>query len=141
MTQEAPKISDIDDIGPNTKYAFEEETYAIIGAAMDVYYKLGNGFAEPVYQEALEIEFGLRKVPFEAQRALRIEYKGYKLKKTYVVDFLCFDQIIVEIKALNRLSPTEWSQIMNYLKVSKLRIGLLFNFGSQSRLEVKRLAI
>lgn len=141
MNETNSDIREIETIGSQTKYMFEDETYSIIGSAMEVYYKLGNGFAEAVYQEALAIEFGLRNVSFSAQKSLNIEYKGHRLKKEYIVDFLCFDQIIIEIKAINQLSPLDWSQLMNYLKASELHIGLLFNFGSQSRLEVKRIAI
>jgi GxxExxY protein len=108
---------------------------------MEVYYKLGNGFGEPVYQEALGIEFELRDVLFEPQKRLHIEYKGRSLEKGYIADFMCFGQIIVEIKAITSLSPVDWSQIMNYLKVSKLRVGLLFNFGSHSRMEMKRIVV
>lgn len=120
---------------------FEEETYATIGAAMEVYYKLGSGFSEAVYQGALQIEFMLRKIPFEVQKRLRMEYKGYQLEKEHVADFLCFESIIVEIKSLGQLAPRDWSQVMNYLKVTKMRLGLLFNFGSEGRLEHKRVII
>lgn len=108
---------------------------------MEVYYKLGSGFLEPVYQRALAIEFGLRKLPFVPQQRFSIEYKGYLLDKEYVSDFVCFGKIIVEIKALNQLSPVDWSQVLNYLKVSRMRVGLLFNFGSHGRLEWKKLII
>lgn len=135
------RIDQNDEIGSANRYILEDETYAIIGAAMEVYYKLGNGFAEPVYQEALGIEFELRDVLFEPQKRLHIEYKGRTLEKGYVADFLCFDQIIVEIKAITSLSPVDWSQIMNYLKASKLRVGLLFNFGSHGKMEMKRIVI
>jgi len=130
-----------DEIGSPNRYILEDETYAIIGAAMEVYYKLGNGFAEPVYQEALEIELGLRSVPFDPQKRLHIEYKGRTLEKGYIADFWCFEQIIVEIKAISSLSPVDWSQLMNYLKASKLRVGLLFNFGSHGRMEMKRIVV
>jgi len=119
----------------------EDETYAIVGAAMEVYYKLGAGFGEPVYQEALAIEFSLRGIPFKPQQELRIEYKGQLLDKKYLVDFLCFDQIIVEIKSISQLASREWSQVINYLKVSGLRIGLLFDFGSDGGLEQKRMIV
>ncbi|MBK9155796.1 MAG: GxxExxY protein [Chloracidobacterium sp.] len=118
-----------------------EETYAVVGAAMEVYYKLGTGFLEPVYQQVLPIEFALRNIPFETQRRFKIDYKGTTIEKEYVADFVCFGQIIVEIKALNQLSPVDWSQILNYLKVSRMRVGLLFNFGSAGRLEWKKLVI
>ena len=137
---EPKKIRDIDNIG-SKNFILEDETYAIIGAAMDVYYKLGDGFLEPVYQEALAYEFGLRGIPFEAQKKRPITYKDHHLKKGYFADFLCYEQIIVEIKAITALSPVDWSQIMNYLKASRLRVGLLFNFGSIGRMETKRIVI
>jgi GxxExxY protein len=137
---ESKKISDIDNIG-SKNLILEDETYAIIGAAMDVYYKLGDGFLEPVYQEALAYEFGLRGVPFEAQKKLPIMYKDHQLIKGYYADFLCYGQIIVEIKSITALSQVDWSQVMNYLKASKLRVGLLFNFGSVGRLETKRIVV
>ena len=118
-----------------------DETYAVVGAAMEVYYKLGNEFLEPVYQQALALELGLRRIPFQSQQRFRIEYKGSMLEKEYLADFVCFDQIIVEIKALNQLSGVDWSQVLNCLKVSKMRVGLLFNFGSVGRLEWKKLVI
>lgn len=135
------EIDKKDEIGSPNRYILESETYAIIGSAMEVYYKLGNGFAEPVYQEALGIEFELRNVVYEPQKRLHIEYKGRTLEKGYIADFLCFDQIIVEIKAVASLSPVDWSQIMNYLKASGLRVGLLFNFGSHGRMEMKRIVV
>jgi GxxExxY protein len=136
------EINELDDLGSKpSKLILEEETYAIIGAAMEVYYKLGNGFLEAVYHEALSVEMASRGIPYNSQKELRIEYKGQLLNKTYFADFLCFDQIIVEIKSQNQLTPHEWSQLINYLKVSKLRLGLLFNFGSAGRLEYKRVII
>jgi len=138
---ERTDIDKNDEIGSANRYILEDETYAIIGAAMEVYYKLGNGFAEPVYQEALGIEFEFRNILFEPQKRLHIEYKGRSLEKGYIADFMCFGEIIVEIKAITSLSPSDWSQIMNYLKASKLRVGLLFNFGSQGKMEMKRIVI
>jgi GxxExxY protein len=138
---EMARIEQSDEIGSSNRYILEDETYAIIGAAMEVYYKLGNGFAEPVYQEALGIEFELRNILFEPQKRLHIEYKGRSLQKGYIADFMCFGEIIVEIKAIASLSPVDWSQIMNYLKASKLRVGLLFNFGSHGKMEMKRIVI
>ena len=135
-------FKEIDNLGAKpSKLILEEETYAIVGAAMEVYYKLGSGFLEAIYQEALAIEFSLRGVSYEQQKELRIDYKGHLLDKTYFADFLCFGQIIVEIKSISQLSPHEWSQVLNYLKVSNLRVGLLFNFGNTARLEQKRLIV
>jgi len=119
----------------------KEEVYRIVGAAMDVWYALGRGFLEPVYQEALEIELRRRDIPFEAQKLLKIEYKGTQLKKEYVADFVCFGQIIMEIKACEGLTGRDEGQIINYMKATHIRVGLLFNFGSQAKLEWKRYVI
>lgn len=116
----------------------KEEVYQIVGAAMDVYYQLGRGFLEPVYQEALEVELGRRRLPFEAQCRLTIHYKGQPLTKLYVADFICFGQIIAELKVCERLTGTDEAQILNYLKATQKHVGLLFNFGSPVRLEWKR---
>jgi GxxExxY protein len=135
-------MQDIDELGsPNDRLIFRDETYAIVGAAMDVYYRLGCGFLEPVYQEALEIELGLREIPFVAHQELPIKYKDITLKKFYKADFVCFDKIIVEIKAVSALAPVDWAQLLNYMKASGFRVGLLFNFGSSGRLEYKRMVI
>ena len=117
---------------------FKDEVYQIIGAALDVYYQLGRGFLEPVYQEELEVELGRRGMPFQAQCPLTIYYKGQPLKKLYVADFICFDQIVAELKACERLTGTDEAQLLNYLKVTRKRVGLLLNFGSPVRLEWKR---
>lgn len=118
---------------------FKEEVYAIYGATIEVHRELGPGFLEPVYQEALERELEMRGLPFVSQAELRIRYKGDFLKKTYNPDFLCYDKITVEIKALCRLSGTERAQVMNYLKASGLELGLLINFGSVGKLERERI--
>ena len=96
----------------------KDEVYAIVGAAIEVHRVLGTGFLEPVYQEAMTIESGVRVLPFIAQPTLRIRYKEHTLKKEYVPDFIFYNQIIVEIKALNRLSGKEEAQILNYLKAT-----------------------
>ena len=116
----------------------KDEVYAIAGAAMEVHTQLGNGFLEAVYQEALELELATRAISFIPRPVLTIYYKGKKLKKEYEADLICYDQIIVELKALNRLSGTEEAQILNYLKATGLRVGLLINFGSVGKLEWKR---
>jgi GxxExxY protein len=121
-----------------TELLFKEEVYSIIGAAIEVHSILGCGFLEAVYQEALEIELGDRNIPFLPRKELTICYKDRVLKKTYEPDLVCYDQIIVELKALNRLSGTEETQILNYLKAGGLRVGLLVNFGSVGKLEWKR---
>jgi GxxExxY protein len=115
----------------------DPRTYAIIGAAMEVHRQLGCGFLEAVYQEALEVELAAHEVPFRRQVTLAVAYKGQQLKCTYCADFVCFDAIIVEIKALAKLSDTEEAQIINYLKATGMELGLLINFGSRS-LEYRR---
>lgn len=134
-------MRDPDELGSTNRLIFEDETYSIIGAAMDVYFRLGCGVLEPVYHEALAIEFKLRKIPVASQARLPIKYKHLTLKKTYRADFVCYDKIIVEIKALSSLSPVDWAQLLNYMKASQFRVGLLFNFGSSGRLEHKRMII
>ncbi len=118
---------------------FKDEVFAIIGAAMEVHSTLGPGFLEPVYQEAMEIESSARGLPFEAQKVLTIRYKEHILKKEYIPDFVYYGQIIAELKALDQLTSREESQILNYLKATGIKVGLLINFGSYRRLEWKRL--
>ncbi|MCA1555398.1 MAG: GxxExxY protein [Acidobacteria bacterium] len=108
----------------------KDEVYNVAGAAMEVYYQLGTGFLEAIYQEALEIELNRRSIPFESQQSLTLEYKGQRLGRGYVADLVCYGQIIVELKVVDRLTNIEVAQLINYLKVTKLHVGLLFNFGS-----------
>ena len=115
----------------------DERTYAVIGAAMEVHRLLGCGFLEPVYREAMAQELTFCDVPSRREAELPIFYKGEKLHTTYRVDFICFESVVVEIKALARLGGTEEAQILNYLKASGHEIGLLLNFGARS-LENKR---
>ena len=117
----------------------EDETYAVTGAAIEVHRALGPGFLEKVYQEAMQLELSARRIPFEAEKPIGIEYKGQCLTQRYYADLVCFEQIIVEIKALKQLSGNEDAQILNYLRATGLKVGLLFNFGSQGKLERKRL--
>jgi GxxExxY protein len=122
-----------------TEILFRDEVYQIIGAAMEVHSVLGPGFLEPVYQEALEMEMSERGIPFQAQRLFRIAYKERTLAKEYFADLVCFETIIVELKALNQISNRERSQLLNYLKASGLRVGVLINFGSVGKLEWQRM--
>ncbi len=117
---------------------FKEEVYAIVGAAMEVHKTFGMGFLEPVYQEALEIEARLRKLPYVAQPRIELSYKGHRLQKEYIPDFIFYDQIVVEIKALDQLASKEESQILNYLKATRRKVGVLINFGSRGKLEWQR---
>ena len=119
----------------------DPRTYAIIGASMEVHRNLGCGFLEPVYQAALAVELTKRDIPFTRELKLPVFYKDVELETPYKVDFICFESVVLELKALARLSGTEEAQVINYLKVSGLRIGLLFNFGSDGRLEQKRMIV
>ncbi len=119
----------------------DHRTYSIIGAATEVHKILGHGFLEPVYQEALAIEFAARNIPFnrEVELPVPVSYKGKQLGTSYKADFICCGSIIVELKALSKTGTVEESQLINYLKASCLKVGLLINFGSAS-LEYKRFA-
>jgi GxxExxY protein len=109
---------------------YREEVFNIVGCAMEVHKELGHGFLEAVYQEALEIEFGLQQVPYEKEKLILLHFKGFKLSNHYKADFLCYDKIIVEIKAVSKLSNDNTAQIINYLKGTKCRVGVLLNFGT-----------
>ena len=111
---------------------YEDETQKILRAWMEVHKELGNGFLEAVYQEALTIEFNNQKIPFEKEKLLPIMYKGKKLKKEYYADFVCFEHIILELKSVSLLTSAHKAQVINYLKASKNKIGLLVNFGCNS---------
>jgi GxxExxY protein len=115
----------------------DNQTYRIIGAAMRVHRELGCGFLEAVYQEALEKEFDVKNIPYEREKKLPIQYRGQTLNTSYQADFVCFDSIIVELKALKQLSGTEEAQVLNYLKASSRRKALLINFGTP-QLQYKR---
>ena len=117
----------------------KEEVFAVIGVAIEVHRELGHGFLEAAYQEAMEIELKSRGIPFEAQKPLQIHYKGNLLAKEYFADIVCYGQIIVELKAADRLSGKDRAQMLNYLKATGLRVGLLVNFGSHGKLEWERL--
>ncbi|MHB8519321.1 MAG: GxxExxY protein [Limisphaerales bacterium] len=114
--------------------------YAVVGAAMEVHREKGCGFSEPVYQECLEIEFQERKLPAESQKEMPIAYKGRRLKKSYIADFVAFGKMIVALKTLDKLTSREEAQVLNYLKASDLEVGVLINFGTSS-LEWKRLVL
>ena len=117
---------------------YKDEVFAIVGAAIEVHKELGSGFLEAVYQEAMEMELFSRNIPFESQKILHINYKGKQLRKEYVPDFVCYEKIIVEIKAIDKISGKEKAQILNYLKATGFKVGVLINFGSDRKLEWER---
>ncbi len=118
----------------------DPKTYAIIGAAMEVHQQLGCGFLEPVYHEALAIELTECKIPHERETMLPLTYKGKILDTSYRADFICYDSVVVEIKALGKLSGKEEAQVINCLKATGHKIGVLLNFGAES-LEYKRFVV
>lgn len=120
---------------------YEEESYLIRGAVYEVYNELGAGFLEAVYQECLESEFRRRGLPFISQPHLSLHYKGEKLNQTYKPDFLCFDRIILELKALTTLTNDHKAQVLNYLNASRMKLGMLINFGSYPKVTIERLVL
>ena len=122
-----------------TEIVYKDESYAIVGACFEVYNEQGCGFLEAVYQESLKIEFQLRKIPFVSQPKLNLSYKNNRLKQVYQPDFLCFEKIILEIKAVSKLINEHRAQVHNYLKSTGLKLGLLVNFGHYPKLEYERI--
>ena len=111
---------------------YKEETYLIIGAAMIVHKELGRGFLEAVYQEALEKEFLIKNITYKREIPIKIFYKNKPLNKFYIADFICYDKIIIELKALSAITNEHKGQILNYLTATKLKLGLILNFGGKS---------
>ncbi|MGC8641703.1 MAG: GxxExxY protein [Isosphaeraceae bacterium] len=120
---------------------YENETYAIRGAIFEVYREMGSGFLEAVYQECVEKELKLRAIPFSAQPELKLSYKSESLEQTYKPELICFGLIIVELKAVKALAPEHKAQLLNYLKATGLKVGLLVNFGSYPKAEVERFVL
>lgn len=120
---------------------YKEESYAIQGAIFEVYREMGCGFLESVYQECLEKELHAREIPFVAQAELHLSYKGEPLQQRYKPDIICFDKIIVELKAVKQIAPEHEAQLINYLKATEMKLGLLINFGTYPKVSIKRLAL
>ncbi|TAJ79871.1 MAG: GxxExxY protein [Gallionellaceae bacterium] len=120
---------------------YREECYQIQGAVFEVYREMGCGFLEAVYQECLGKELQKRGVPFVAQQELRLCYKGEPLRQTYIPDFICHESIILELKALALTTGEHKAQVMNYLKATKMRLGLLANFGCHPKATVERVVL
>jgi GxxExxY protein len=120
------------------EFPLKGECYDIIGACMDVANELGCGFLESVYQEALCIEFAEQGIPFEKEKVMDVYYKGQLLSKKFIADFICFNKVILELKAVESLRPEHTAQVLNYLKATGKTIGLLVNFGT-AKLQYKRI--
>ena len=118
---------------------YEEETYKILGACFEVYKEKGCGFLEAVYQECLEIEFEIQELLFQSRSELQLTYKDRILKQKYIPDFICFGKIILEIKAVTKLSDEHRAQVHNYLKATGYKVGLLVNFGHYPKVEHERI--
>lgn len=117
----------------------KEEVYAVVGAAIEVHREMGCGFFEAAYQEAMELEMGERGVPYLSQQLLKIRYKQWVLKKEYIADFICYGKLLIEIKAIDRLTSKDEAQVLNYLKATGFEVAVLINFGAHGRLQWKRL--
>lgn len=124
----------------DTELIYKEECYAIVGACFNVYKDKGCGFLEPVYHECMEIELAHQTIPFIAKPNLSISYRGRSLKQHYEPDLICHGKIIVELKAVTLLADEHRAQVINYLKATGYKLGLLINFGHYPRLEWERLA-
>ncbi|MDZ4778796.1 MAG: GxxExxY protein [Planctomycetia bacterium] len=125
----------------NSELIFKQECFEIVGACFDVYKGMGSGFLEAVYQECLGIEFANRRIPFVPTPELRLSYPGRLLNQTYFPDFLCYEQIIVELKAVTGLANEHRAQAINYLRATNLQLAILVNFGHQPKLEYERLVL
>jgi len=123
-----------------TELIYKQESYAIIGACFEVYNEKGGGFLEPVYQECLGIEFEYQRIPAIAKPSLTLSYRGRMLTQTYQPDFVCFEKIIVELKAVSALTDEHCAQLSNYLHATGFELGLLVNFGHYPKLEYERIA-
>ena len=124
-----------------TKLIHADETHALLGACFEVYREKGCGFLEAVFQECLELELASRGIPFRSHPVLQLEYKGRQLKQIYQPDLLCFGRIILELKAVSKLADEHRAQLHNYLCASRLRVGLLVNFGHHPLVEYERIVV
>ena len=117
---------------------FKEEGYKLMGAAFEVYNQLGYGMAEEVYQQSLEVELGLRGIPFRSKHELAVFYKGHRLKKHYEPDLFVYEGVVVELKAVTQLVSDHEAQLFNYMRIARISVGYLINFGRKGELEWKR---
>ncbi len=124
-----------------SKIIYKEESYKIQGAVFEVYREMGCGFLEAVYQECMEKELALQGIAFVSRPVLELMYKGEKLDQTYKPDFVCWDKIIVELKAVKDITSEHQAQLLNYLKATEIKLGYLVNFGSYPKAEIKRMVL
>lgn len=120
---------------------YADEVYAIQGAIFEVYKILGSGYLEGVYQEALELELAARGIPYKSQPEITISYKGSQLRQTYRADIICYDSIILELKAVKELLPEHSAQLFNYLRATNMRLGLLINFSHYPGADIRRIVL
>ena len=120
---------------------YKEESYRVMGACFEVYKRKGCGFLEAVYQECLEIELQYQKIPLSAQKELSLTYRDVELKQKYKADVICFDKILIELKAVSKLANEHRAQVLNYLNATNLKLGLLVNFGHHPKLEYERIVM
>jgi len=121
-----------------TNFLYQKESYAIIGAAMEVYNELGPGFLEAIYHDALKIELASSNVPFVSEKPLAVYYRGHQLPHTYVADLICWERILLELKAAKEINENHLAQMHNYLKATGLALGYVINFGHQEKLQWQR---
>lgn len=124
----------------SNEFPLKDECYKVIGCAMEVHNELGCGFLEAIYQESLSVEFAEKLIPFTKEQRLDVTYKGRLLNKKYIADFICYNKLIVEVKATEGLHPEHTAQVLNYLKATSLKVGLLLNFGT-TKLQYKRIIL
>lgn len=127
--------------GQDEKLIYEEETFSIRGAVFEVYKEMSNGFLEAVYQECLEKELTTRGIPFLPQPELKLMYKDQLLQQRYKPDLICYDKIVIELKATQNISAEHRSQVLNYLKATKMKLGLIVNFGHYPKVQIERLIL
>jgi GxxExxY protein len=120
---------------------FAEEVFKLQGAIFEVYRRMGPGFLEAVYQECLALEFSVRGVPFRAKPQLELSYRGRRLRQSYSPDFICFEHVVLELKSVREIAPEHRAQILNYLRATGLKLGLLINFAAASRVKIERFAL
>jgi GxxExxY protein len=126
---------------PHERLLHGREAFQIQGAVFEVNRRMGAGFLEAVYQECLALEFTAREIPFTAMPSLALEYKGVQLKARYAPDFICFGCVVVELKAVREVAPEHRAQLLNYLKATRLRVGLLVNFGTIPKARIERMIL